>query len=806
MIKNFFKVAFRNLMRKKFYTIINILGLAIGLACTILIALFIENELSYDKCHAKSERIYRLESHFTIQESDDFFAVTAFPLARALKLEFPHDVEEFCRFTFMDNNLFQYNDKKLFEDNVYFADSTIFSIFTHKFIAGSPKDALNDPNEMVLTESFARKLFGEENPIGKVIDTGWGFGFTITGVIEDVPYNAHLRFEAVGSMKTLEQFMGTERYNSLDSQEFWNVGFYSYILMKETGKIQNITDGYPAFNEKYIAPVGQIINGKFKYMITPLTKIHLSSRLRGDFPTGNMAYIYTFGLVALFLLLIGCINYMNMATAKSTNRAMEVGIRKVVGAQRKNLRLQFILESLLMAFLALLIALIAVEIFLPAFNELADRHLSFSIWQNFHFFLLIVGITILVGFVSGSYPAFYLSSFIPVNVLKGKRGRNKGTLRKVLVLLQFTISIIMIIGTFTVMQQLKFLENKDLGFDKENVVVLTIRDTSGVKNLRAFEDELLKNPRILETSTASSIPGEGYGIIVQRYETADGSMKEKAMNFVFIEQNYIDMMGMKIIKGRNFDPDLTTDWEESVIINEATAEVLGWGADPIGKKLDFGAGLDGDASRHTKVIGVVKDFHYNSLHNKIDPLIILLSDQPNRHIYLRIRQENTTQTLAYIEEKWHEFCPTFPFDYKFLDDSLNRQYVAEQKIGKVFSYFSIMCIFIACLGLFGLASYTAEQRTKEIAIRKVMGATPGKIVYLLSREFSLWVFLANILAWPIAYIALKKWLENFAYSVNQTLFTYILAGITAFVIALITVSFRAVRAAIANPATALKYE
>jgi putative ABC transport system permease protein len=390
--------------------------------------------------------------------------------------------------------------------------------------------------------------------------------------------------------------------------------------------------------------------------------------------------------------------------------------------------------------------------------------------------------------------------------LKGKRGRNKGTLRKVLVLLQFTISIIMMIGTFTVMQQLKFLENKDLGFDKENVVVLTIRDTSGVKNLRAFEDELLKNPRILETSTASSIPGEGYGIIVQRYETADGSMKEKAMNFVFIEQNYIDMMGMKIIKGRNFDPDLTTDWEESVIINEATAEVLGWGADPIGKKLDFGAGLDGDASRHTKVIGVVKDFHYNSLHNKIDPLIILLSDQPNRHIYLRIRQENTTQTLAYIEEKWHEFCPTFPFDYKFLDDSLNRQYVAEQKIGKVFSYFSIMCIFIACLGLFGLASYTAEQRTKEIAIRKVMGATPGKIVYLLSREFSLWVFLANILAWPIAYIALKKWLENFAYSVNQTLFTYILAGITAFVIALITVSFRAVRAAIANPATALKYE
>lgn len=806
MFKNYFKVAVRNLMRKKFYTFINILGLALGLLCTILIGLFVFNELSYDKCHEKHDRIYRLESHFTIQESDDFFAVTAFPLARAFKLEFPHDVEEWCRFSFMDNNLFQYNGMKYFEDNVFYADSTLFDVFTHKFIAGTPYGALNDPNEMVLTESFAKRIFGDEDPIGKTIDTGYGFGFTITGVIEDVPHNAHLRFEAVGSMITLEQFFGADRYHSLASQAFWNVGFYSYILLKETGKIQNLMDGYPAFNEKYIVPVGSLFNATFVYMIRPLTEIHLFSRLRSDLPTGNMAYIYTFAIVALFLLLIGCINYMNMATAQSASRATEVGIRKVVGAQKKYLHLQFLIESLMIAFLALILALIAVELLLPGFNELADRHLTFNISQNFNYLLMIVGVTILAGLVAGSYPAFYLSSFIPVKVLKGKLGKSKGTLRKILVLLQFTISIIMIIGTFTVMQQLNYLQDKDLGFDKDNIMILTVRDTTGVRNIKTFEEELLKHPQIVAATTSSSIPGQGYGIIVQRYETADGSMKEKGINFVFAEPNYVDVMGMHIVKGRNFDPELASDEEETIIINEATAEVLGWGDDPIGKKLDFGAGEGTDAQRHTRVIGVVKDFNYTSLHNKIDPILILMTNDPMRNINLRIRQENMAATLDFIAEKWNEFNPTFPFEYTFLDDSLNQQYIAEQKIGKVFTYFSVICIFIACLGLFGLAAYTAEQRTKEISIRKVMGASSSSIVGLLSKEFSIWVILANILAWPVAYIALKKWLENFAYAINMNILTFILAGLTALFIALLTVSFRAVRAAQTNPAEALKYE
>ncbi|MCD4796157.1 MAG: ABC transporter permease [Candidatus Cloacimonetes bacterium] len=806
MFKNYLKVAVRNLLRKKFYSTINILGLAIGLTCTILIGLFVQNELSFDKHHENYERIYRLESHFTIQESDDFFAATAFPLGPALKLEFPQDVEEFCRFMPMDNNIFQIDDKKIFEDNVYYADSTLTSFFTHKFISGSPDEALNDPNEMILTESFAKRIFGDKDPIGKVLNTGYGFGFTITGVIEDVPYDSHLRFEAVGSMITLENFFGKERYHSMESGSFWNISIFSYIMLTKTGNIQNVLDGYPAFNEKYLKPVGEQINSKFQLMVQPLADVHLHSDLGYDLPTGNIAYVHIFSIVALFLLLIGCINYMNMATAQSANRSTEVGIRKVVGAQKSYLRSQFLMESLILTFLALLLALIATELFLPAFNEIVDRHLSFNIAENLNFFLGIAGITLIVGFVAGSYPAFYLSSFIPVEVLKGKMGKSKGTLRKILVLLQFSISIIMIVGTFTVIQQLNFLRDKDLGFDKENVVVLTVRDTTGVKNLEAFQDELLKHSQILKAGTSSSIPGKGVGILVQRYETLDGSMAEKGINFVFIDNDYIDVMDMKIIKGRNYDPELTTDLEESIIINQACANVLGWGDDPIGKKLGFGANLDGTSTRDTRVIGVVKDFHYNSLHNKIDPIVILLSDRPLRNISLRIRQENIEKTLKYIEEKWNEFCPTFPFDYIFLDESLNEQYIAEQKIGRVFTYFSIMCIFIACLGLFGLASYTAEQRTKEISIRKVMGASVLNIVFILSKEFSLWVILANIIAWPLAYLALKKWLENFAYSVDLSFFAFLGAGVLALIIALITINFRSIKAALTNPAEALKYE
>jgi len=468
--------------------------------------------------------------------------------------------------------------------------------------------------------------------------------------------------------------------------------------------------------------------------------------------------------------------------------------------------MQFLFESIILAFIALILSLVSVKLLLPIFNEQLGKLLTFSFVANYKLILGMLTVTILVGIISGSYPAFFLSSFKPVQVLKGNLGRNRGLLRKVLVLMQFSISIIMIVGTFTVIQQLNYLRDKDLGFDDENLVVLTIRDTFGVRNINPFKEELKKNPSIINAGTTSTIPGEAPGIIVHLFETEDGSMKEKGVNFIFVDNDYLETMKMNIIQGRSYDKDLQTDATESMLINEATIEVLGWGENPLGKKLGFSANLDGTANLNTKIIGVVKDFNYSSLHNQIDPLLIVLSENPLRNICLRVKQEDMSSTLRYIESVWNQFCPTFPFEYKFLDDNLNDQYVAEQKIGRIFTYFSILCIFIACLGLFGLASFTVEQRSKEISVRKILGASVTNIIFILTKEFSTWVLLANIIAWPIAFYALRIWLQNFAYSINQSIISYVLAGITALLVALLTVGFRAYKAASANPADALKYE
>jgi putative ABC transport system permease protein len=806
MFWNYLKIAVRNLMRKKFYTLINIAGLAIGLCCTILIGLYIMNELSYDKYNADYERIYRLESHFMIQESDDLFAATAFPLAPAILLEFPEDVEQYCRYLQMDNNLFQYEGEKYFEDNVYYADSTVFEIFSYEFLRGDPAEALDDPNEIVLTESFASLIFGDTDPMGEYLETGYGFGFTVTGVIKDLPQNSHLNFKALGSMITLVQFFGAERFHSLDPNLFWNIGYYSFIKLREGGDMANIMAGYPAFNEKYIAPLGNKMNSSFKMLYERIDEIHLHSKLGYDLPTGSIAYVYIFGIVALFLLLIGCINYMNMATAQSSGRATEVGIRKVAGAQRGSLQRQFLLESIVISFFALLVALLAAELLLPGFNALAGRDLSLNLVQNIDYLGILLLICIVVGIVSGSYPAFYLSSFMPVEVLKGKLSKGKTTLRKLLVILQFSISIIMIICTLGVISQLRYMENTDQGYDKENLVVLTIRDTLGAQNLLTFKEELLKHPEILKAGTSSSIPGSGYGILVQRYETNDGDLSEKAINFVFIDHDYLDTMGMQIIDGRGYDVEIPTDLEESSLITQRTAEVLGWGDKSLGKKLEFGAGPDNAATRRTHVIGVVKDFHYNSLHNQIDPLVLMLSDEPLRTITLRVNQQNIQSTLDFMETKWNEFCPTFPFSYKFLDESLKAQYEAEAKTGRIFSYFTFICIFIACLGLLGLTSYTTEQRSKEISIRKVLGATESSIIYLLTMNFAILVIISNLIAWPVAWYGLRKWLDNFAYSTDISVWFFAVSGILALLIAVLTISLKAIKAARSNPADALKYE
>lgn len=808
MLSNFIKVAIRNLFRNSFYTIINIIGLAIGLIGAILIGLFIQSELSFDRYHQDHDRVYRLESHFEIAGNIDNFAVTALPLAPALHVEFPDVVEEVARLNEMDNNLFEYNQQKFFDNNVFYADSTYFNLFTHRFIAGDPQDALNDPNEMVLTQSMAQRIFGSENPLGKTLSGGDGVDYTITGIIEDVPANTHLRFSGLVSMISLAEIFGYEAFQSLDGNLFWNVGFYSYIKLKPNTTIETITNNFPAVYQKYMAPVGEQINASFDLLVTPLADIHLKATTAHDLPRGNIAYIYVFGVVALFLLLIGCINYMNLATARSASRAMEVGIRKVVGAQKHMLQRQFIVESLIITFLAMIFALIAAELLLPFFNSISGKSLELNLFSHLEYLLVIVAISAVVGFASGSYPAFYLASFIPVQVLKTAKGSSKrSVMRKVLVLVQFGISIIMIIGTLTVGRQLNYIQSKDMGFNDENLMVLTIRDEAAVHNLDAFKDRLNSLPGVTSIASASGIPGNITSIIVQRYETADGTMAEKAINFTMVDHDFIDVMGMHLRAGRQYDRDIPTDMEDAMIINQAMVRNLGWD-DPIGKRVDFGAGGPGEANRKTRVIGVVDNFHYVSLHNAIDPLMLVLADRTMRTFVLRLKSQNMRATIADIGSVWEEFCPNFPYEYEFLDANLKAMYDADRKIGTVFRAMSILCIVIACLGLFGLATFTAEQRTREIGIRKVMGAEVGTITLLLSSEFLKWVLLANCIAWPISYWALSSWLKNFAFRIDllHNVWIFFASAGISLAIALLTVIFQTIKAANQNPIKALRYE
>jgi len=834
MFKNYLKSAFRNIIRNKFYSILNILGLSIGVIAAIFILLFNNSELSYDKHHEKHKRIHRLESDFTINNKHDLFAVTSAPLGPAFKIEFP-EVEEFVRFAGGDGTLIKYGDKEFYEDDFYYTDSTIFDVFTHEFVYGNPEKALTEPNTCVLTETMAKKYFENENPIGKVIADADDVNFKVTGVIKDLPESSHLKFRGVFSINTLVEKFGRERMNSLEPNAFWNVNFYTYILLNENSNIESIYEKFPGFYEKYMKSLGDQINASFEFMSTPLADIHLTSTLRGDLPTGNKSYVYIFTVIAIFILLIASINYMNMATARSSNRAKEVGIRKVLGADRFQLIRQFLTESVILALIALIIAIASVYLLLPDFNQIAGKNLVFGFSQTPMIIFWIFIISLIIGFLSGSYPAFYLSSFIPVKVLKGKinTGAKSGWLRRILVVFQFVISIAMIIGTIVVSNQLNYMRTKDLGFDKENILVVGIQDTTLRKKIPTFREELLQNPNIINATTSTGYPGAMGGIIVMRVEKLEkisenteltdtlqntqnpdsttfhtGSrMVEYALNFAMIDYDYIDSYKMEIVKGRNFNKEMGTDLDEGVIINEIAAKELGWGDDAIGKKIDFGIDLDGSANRNTKVIGVVKDFNYNSLHNKIDPMLFFLSERPRFFLSIRIDDKNRKEALEFIEEKWYEFGAINPFDYDFVDQTLDEMYEAEDNIGRIFRIASVLSIFIALLGLLGLSSFIAEQRSKEIGIRKVLGASVGSILLKLFKEFIILIAVGFVIAAPLAWWGLNDWLStSFIYNVEIGWLTFVIAAFLAFIIGLATISFHIVKAATANPVDAIKCE
>lgn len=819
MLKNYFITAWRNITRDKFYTLLNIAGLAIGITATIFIALYIIDELTYDKSHVNHKRIYRLESHFVINGKDDLFAATQIPLAPTLKDEYP-EIEEYVRMAPAGTLFLKYGEREFQEDSIYFCDSTVFRVFTHPMIKGDPATALSRPYTLVLTESLAEKYFGDDNPIGQTIKSVEGNLYEVTGVIEDLPGNLHLKFDGLLSAATFREIMGAQRFNDRSAGAFWNIGIFSYVMLKEGASFEPILEKFPVFYNKYMKSIGEQINGSFTLMAKPLAKVHhYSSDLGYDAPAGNIKYIYVFTIVAILILIIASINYMNLATARSAKRSKETGMRKIAGAQRKLLIRQFLTESMVIALFSTLLALLLSRVLLPVFNMIANKSLDFSVLWTPWIIAGIAALAILVGMISGSYPAFYLSSFDPVNVIKGQndiKGGN-GLLRKVLVVFQFTISVVMITGTIIISSQLRFMQDSDLGFDKENLIVMEMRDTTFKKSLEPFRQELLKNPAIKGVAFSSGNPGYGMGIQVMRIEGDSGSMVDRAINNFYADYDYLELMGMKIIEGRNYDRNMKSDIEKAFVINETAARKFGWidstsrtggnYASAVGKRFMNGVDIEGNTVRDGKIIGIVRDFHYASMRNPLEPLVIQLNDQDRFHFFANIRISgiNNKQTIEYIDKVRQQFNDQYPFQYKFLDENLREFYQGEKRISMLAETFAILTIIIAALGLLGLSSFLTQTRTREIGIRKIAGASADNIVFMFTREFSVWILLANIIAAPVAIYVLNKWLQSFPYKTEIQMWIFIAGLFISLFVALLTVSLRVFQAASVNPAEAVRY-
>lgn len=813
MLKNYIKISLRNLSRHKIYTIINIAGLSIGMACALLLYLYIRDELSFDKYHEKADRIYRVSTFFGLDgQRPRYFSTSSEKLGPVLLRDYP-EVDNMVRlFRGTAKKPLTYQDKKLYANSIHYADSTYFQVFSHKLIKGNPKTALVKPNSIVLNKTLAKKLFGRAgNAIGKVIKLFDYQNNIVTGVMEDLPGNSHLKFPALVSYSTI--------YDPKNTHGWGSANFYTYILLKPNTDIDLFQKKIQKVFDQYMATGFKPFNATAGFRVDPLTGIHLST-----FPyeadntiKGNKAYLLILGAIAVFILVIASINYMNLATARSTSRAKEVGIRKVVGSYRSQLIAQFLIESILLAFISLLLSISLAELSLPYFNQMADKNLTIHYFGSSSVIGSLVFIMILVGLFSGSYPAFFLSSFHPVRVLKGKyvSNRNATFLRKGLVIFQFSISIMMIIGTWIVYNQLQFIRNTDLGFTKDQVVVLrTFPDTTNIKRDLHIKEDLLQHPGIKNVAFTSNVPGrENNNSNAYPIEQANGQMKITIINSIMVDYAYLNMMGLKLKQGRYFSPQFKTDTSKAVVVNEMMVKKLGW-KKALGKKLYLRNDSLGKVEKgyEAKVIGVIKDFHTTSLHKPIEPLLLKLMPPKKQgklgQILIRINKKNTQKTLKYIKKIWYKHDKKYAYQSYFLSQNFNAQYKADERQGEIFMAFSGLTIFIACLGLLGLASFTAEQRVKEIGVRKVLGASIPGILRLMSFDFLRLVLWASLFGSIAGAFMMHQWLQNFAYHlpIYTHWFVFILSALLALGIALLTVSVQVLKVSQVNPVEVLKDE
>jgi putative ABC transport system permease protein len=805
MLKNYIRITLRNLIRHKGYTFINIFGLATGIICCSLILVYVQDELSYDRYHKKADQIYRIINAGTIRGNQIEMPLVSGPWGPAMVEEFP-EVLKAVRIKPPDSRwVINYGDTKYFEKGLYFVDPTFLEVFDVEMVIGNPETVLEAPYSMVITEEMAEKYFGEEDPIGKtLIGDNW-MNFNITGIMKKHPSSTHMNYDFLANFETLNRArdpINNQPYYGDLSRNWQNFRIYTYLLLDEHADPRAVEVKMRSLLEERLGRLFRTAGVELNPYLQKLTDIHLKSNLQGELgPNSDESYVYIFSVVAIFVLLIACINFMNLSTARSENRAKEVGMRKVVGADRFQLIKQFLSESIIFSFVASVIAVISVVFLLGSFNAIANKNISGHDLINIQTISSLIGLVIIVGIVSGSYPAFLLSAFRPAEVLSGKRhkGASGGLLRKLLVVVQFSISVFLIIGLSIIFSQMGYIKNKPLGFNKENIIAVPLSDPAPRANYESYKNTLLSNSNIKSVSAASTIPGGLFGIALLR-PAGRPANENLTLQAIAVDYDFIETFGIELLEGRDFSREFTTDMNRALLLNEEAVKQFGFDS-ALDKRLIPGGLVT------FPVVGVLKDYYFKSLHQKIEPFVMsLTSEQGFNWVFIKTTDESMSSVMEFVEKEWRRINPGHPFEYTFVDKNIALMYQSEMKLGRLFSIFTGIAIFIACLGLFGLASFTAEQRTKEIGIRKVLGASIGSIVIILSKEYVKWIALANIIAWPLAYYFMSRWLERFAYHTSLNILAFLASGLLALTIALLTVSLQTYKAASVNPVESLKYE
>ena len=803
MWRNYFKTTVRSLTRNRIYAGVSILGLGLGISCAVLIALYITDELSYEDMHVKKERIYR--GYIDLEMTEVLHAgVSPMALGPTLVSDYP-EFETFSRIVSAGNEVtVRVEDRIYTEEHIWFADSSFFDIFSFDFILGDPASALIEPNSVVLSRTMAEKVFGTY----EVLDTTVRLNnsvYTVTGVTEDPPLQTEMYYHALVSLNTWPQ----QSIQQASGDWYWLIS-YTYLLTHQPIEQHEIDRIMADFKERYIVPF-QESNGLEQdafYDLKPLEGLHFYTAAEYDHPKGNLSYLYIFGVVGLFIVIIASINFVNLSLAQSGKRAKEVGIRKTLGGDKKEIRRQFLGESMLVAFLASLVGLALVEVMIPTFNSLSGKDFSFSSLFRGELLLSILLLWLTVGLLSGSYPAFVLSRFDPVRVLKGHLpsfGRI-GALRKTLVVVQFVFSLLMIVGTIVVFQQMGYMRNRNLGFEGDQVLVLEMPGDTAVRNRGAsLRTELEQLPQVEYATLSTNFPGRTVGELLFRIEQ-DGALKERGIKFMTIDEHFLETYRIDLLSGRNFRRDGGTDANQAFIINETAAERFGWHDEALGKRMQWGLLANDSAAYDGRVVGVVEDFHFQSLHNPIEPMVFRFNPGNSNLLAVKLNEDDLPAAMAAVERTWDGMSGGYPFDYQFVDDEFDALYRSEERMLTIFGYFSFISIFIAALGLFALSSFTIEQRIKEIGIRKILGTSVTQIIRLISRDFMLLVGIAVIISLPVAYVALQHWLQDFAYRIELSIFILLISAGFAFALAFATVGYHSLRAARANPVNALRYE